>query len=632
MHQHQGPGGFLRHHQTVSGNVQDADFPLRMLVQSDMIGAIIGRSGNTIKQITQQSKARIDVHRDESQDQQEKVISISGTPDSCTAACFIILKIIMKEKAQVDNKDASSNNNVEDPTSAKNDDNFDDNDVNVVDTSLVDSSPQQQQQQQQHMLLPTQEVRLKLLAHNNFIGRLIGRSGVSIKKIMETTSTKISVSVSNLADLSHERIITVLGDLEHVRQAEQIISYKLRAAFVSDMNNTLQNMNHQQSYLFNNVPAPYMPRPYPQNPLLSSLVNSHTGHTLSRTGVPVGPHHQSQLTGPSLYPGAPSYLSMYPNISVPPTGHGLLGFNSAVPGLESEKETVNIYIPNIMVGAIIGKSGSAIKEMIINSGASIRVAAAPSQPATGSTMAYTLAKDENASQQQQETNNKTDSSAPTQTSDSSNQDEVLSDSQTPAVSSPQQRTLSSRQTTALADSQIPTRKVTIVGTPESQWSAQYLIYRKISIENNKSDTSLMVEIQVPSYLVGRIIGKGGVTVKQIQKQTRTTIRLPDEKPPSSEIVNYSETSVQITGEFNCSQLAQRHIRNLIKKNFQTKNNNNNRPNQNNNRHNENSNIAAKSPNAQASYIDNKNHQQRSDNESVSTLDEEDNTNCPNEIC
>ena len=40
-----------------------SELPLRILVPSDMIGAIIGRSGNTIRQITNDSKARIDVHR-----------------------------------------------------------------------------------------------------------------------------------------------------------------------------------------------------------------------------------------------------------------------------------------------------------------------------------------------------------------------------------------------------------------------------------------------------------------------------------------------------------------------------------------------------------------------------------------
>lgn len=39
------------------GNRQ-TEFPLRILVHSDMVGAIIGRGGSTIRQITQQTRAR----------------------------------------------------------------------------------------------------------------------------------------------------------------------------------------------------------------------------------------------------------------------------------------------------------------------------------------------------------------------------------------------------------------------------------------------------------------------------------------------------------------------------------------------------------------------------------------------
>ena len=41
-------------------NVQrNIDFPLRILVQSDMVGAIIGRGGQTIRQITQQTRYKV---------------------------------------------------------------------------------------------------------------------------------------------------------------------------------------------------------------------------------------------------------------------------------------------------------------------------------------------------------------------------------------------------------------------------------------------------------------------------------------------------------------------------------------------------------------------------------------------
>lgn len=48
-----GPGQFAG-----LGAARQTDFPLRILVQSDMVGAIIGRQGSTIRQITQQTRAR----------------------------------------------------------------------------------------------------------------------------------------------------------------------------------------------------------------------------------------------------------------------------------------------------------------------------------------------------------------------------------------------------------------------------------------------------------------------------------------------------------------------------------------------------------------------------------------------
>lgn len=38
------------------------------------------------------------------------------------------------------------------------------------------------------------EIPLKILAHNNLIGRIIGKNGNTIKRIMEQTETKIAVS------------------------------------------------------------------------------------------------------------------------------------------------------------------------------------------------------------------------------------------------------------------------------------------------------------------------------------------------------------------------------------------------------------------------------------------------------
>lgn len=355
------------------------------------------------------------------------------------------------------------------------------------------------------------------------------------------------------------------------------------------LNHPLQTMN-QQSY----VPLPYMSSPYAQNSILSSMVGTQSGHggnAISRN-MPMT-SRQGQMPG-SLYAGAPSYFPLYPNISVPHAVPGLLGFNPIVPGFEYERETVYLYIPSTMVGAIIGKSGSAIKEMTNTSGASIKVATAP-----------TITELSNQSDNGAESGK---GSCIESSSDSKevSQDEVADSMQPPTSTSLKMAQKHSRGSN---DCQTIMRKVTIVGYPGSQYSAQYMIYRKISLESGKGDVSLMVEIHVPSQLVGKVIGKGGATVKHLQKQTRTVIRIPDEKSGQPHINGDTSdhTSVQITGEFEGSQAAQRHIRNLIRESSHS------RQNKSQNSRNNESNVVKN--NAQSNSFANNNHQ--SDNGSVS---------------
>jgi transcription antitermination factor NusA-like protein len=74
------------------------------------------------------------------------------------------------------------------------------------------------------------------------------------------------------------------------------------------------------------------------------------------------------------------------------------------------------------------------------------------------------------------------------------------------------------------------RQVVIIGTPESQWKAQYYIYEKIRQERFATDDNvkLRAEIQVPSAIVGRIIGKSGKNVRELQRTTGATIKLPED--------------------------------------------------------------------------------------------------------
>lgn len=244
------------------------------------------------------------------------------------------------------------------------------------------------------------EISLKILAHNNLIGRIIGKSGNTIKRIMQDTDTKITVSsINDINSFNLERIITVKGSIENMSRGEAQISSKLRQSYENDLQALAP-----QSIMF--------PGLHPMAMMSTSSGNG-MGFPGGRTGAG---------TGGGVYP-ASSYPPMYQ-----PTGGQL-------PGAADIQETTYLYIPNNAVGAIIGTKGSHIRNIIRFSGANVKIAPLEADKPT---------------EQQTE------------------------------------------------------RKVTIVGTPEAQWKAQYLIYEKMREEgfvSGTDDVRLTVEILVPSSQV-----------------------------------------------------------------------------------------------------------------------------------
>uniref|UniRef100_G3NV27 Insulin-like growth factor 2 mRNA binding protein 3 n=1 Tax=Gasterosteus aculeatus aculeatus TaxID=481459 RepID=G3NV27_GASAC len=246
-----------------------SDIPLRILVPTQFVGAIIGKEGATIRNITKQTHSKIDIHRKENAGAAEKPITIHSTPEGCSNACTTIMEIMQKE---------------------------------ALDTKF------------------TEEIPLKILAHNNFVGRLIGKEGRNLKKIEQDTETKITISaLQDLTVYNPERTITVKGTIEACARAEEELMKKIRESYESDM----AAMNLQ-----------------------SNLI---PGLNLNALG---------------LFPsGAPGMV--WP----PPQGH-------------PESETVHLFIPALAVGAIIGKQGQHIKQLSHFAGASIKIAPAEEVGAT----------------------------------------------------------------------------------------------------------------------------------------------------------------------------------------------------------------------------------------------------------
>uniref|UniRef100_A0AAV2K005 RRM domain-containing protein n=1 Tax=Knipowitschia caucasica TaxID=637954 RepID=A0AAV2K005_KNICA len=161
------------------------DFPLRMLVPTQFVGAIIGKEGQTIKNVTKETQSKVDVHRKENAGAAEKPITIHSTPEGCSAACRMILEIMHKEASETKT---------------------------------------------------TEDIPLKILAHNCLVGRLIGKDGRNLKKIEEDTGTRINISsLLEMAYCSQERTITVRGLPEQCCKAEEEIMKKLREAYENDV-------------------------------------------------------------------------------------------------------------------------------------------------------------------------------------------------------------------------------------------------------------------------------------------------------------------------------------------------------------------------------------------------------------
>jgi len=102
------------------------------------------------------------------------------------------------------------------------------------------------------------EPEMKLLAYNNLVGRLIGKSGTTIKKIMEDSACVVFLSkwfpppifslfcgftfhflsYGDITPFYMERTVTIRGpSLANISHAEAMISAKLRASQIQDMTN-----------------------------------------------------------------------------------------------------------------------------------------------------------------------------------------------------------------------------------------------------------------------------------------------------------------------------------------------------------------------------------------------------------
>ena len=354
------------HYHNNTNNAQRMELPLRVLVPTSTMGAIIGKGGVAIKQIIADTLTRVDVHRNHGPVPQEKIISIYGSAANCSRALQKIMEIVRNE--------LHSNEK------------------------------------------PEPEVPLRLLAHNAHVGRVIGKNGATINSIMKSTETRIAVSSSSwdYSQFLTERVITIQGQLVDQVRAEQQISSILRQFYAKDLMGAMCANN----YAAVNAGVPNVVGPQVGNGATSAIALSRGPGDFAAAGsVPTGPHHYAvgapdhvgqrmgangnnpmyapmPMAMPFIDPmhstaaaymqqgyGPMSPLASAHNIAAaqllgPQVAHALGGLSMSamrIASLDKKKELATVYVPAHAVGPIIGTGGSTIREMIHASGASIKV-------------------------------------------------------------------------------------------------------------------------------------------------------------------------------------------------------------------------------------------------------------------
>lgn len=104
-------------------------------------------------------------------------------------------------------------------------------------------------------------------------------------------------------------------------------------------------------------------------------------------------------------------------------------------------------------------------------------------------------------------------------------------------------------------------RVEIKGPPDAQWRASLCVFGKIkeTMKVPYSDAELKTEYMVPGSCVGRIIGKKGMVVQDIQDKAQTDIEVPKDKQGGDDVPVY------ITGTFNGTQIALNRIRDIVQR-------------------------------------------------------------------
>ncbi|XP_004917959.1 poly(rC)-binding protein 3 isoform X4 [Xenopus tropicalis] len=287
---------------------------IRLLMHGKEVGSIIGKKGETVKKMREESGARINISEGNCP---ERIVTITGPTDA-----------IFKAFAMIAYK-------------------FEEDIINSMSNSTATSKP---------------PVTLRLVVPASQCGSLIGKGGSKIKEIRESTGAQVQVAGDMLPN-STERAVTISGTPDAIIQCvKQICVVMLESP---PKGATIPYRPKPAS-----APVIFAGGQVRADPLGASTAN--LSLLLQHQPLPAySIQGQYAIPHPDL-----TKLHQLAMQQTPFTPLGQT--TPAFPGMDasSQASTHELTIPNDLIGCIIGRQGTKINEIRQMSGAQIKIASA----------------------------------------------------------------------------------------------------------------------------------------------------------------------------------------------------------------------------------------------------------------
>ncbi|KAF2738215.1 eukaryotic type KH-domain (KH-domain type I) [Polyplosphaeria fusca] len=317
---------------------------LRAVISTSEAATVIGKGGENVQQIRGLSGAKCTVS-DYTRGACERILTVSGQVDAVSKAFGLIVRTLNQE-------------------------------------DLINPSDTQSKTYPMRLLIP-----------HILIGSIIGKQGVRIREIQDASNAKLNAS-DTLLPGSGERSLVVLG----VADAVHIAVYYVAQTLVEQLTERFGGPAASQYATRNGTQANMVPGGMTVQPYVPQHAGGQYGHpdTFRRNQVaprtPTAaygggynmhgqPANQHQMQPNMAYSAASPSRNPYGQANVHQS-HG--GYHAApqvtqpahpqqTPVIPGQPLTQQIFIPNDMVGAIIGKGGAKINEIRQLSGSVIKI-------------------------------------------------------------------------------------------------------------------------------------------------------------------------------------------------------------------------------------------------------------------